>query len=183
MGLVESNASLRHLTAVYIGTTGSALTPTIFRWIRIQPNSPVWWQQTEVRNSGPFQPTYFFGSEARPVLVSRASRWLRIAKWRRVAACAVHAGGMLYLQTICVCHCRTTLRRGHTAECWVPRQLSDTADKGGQAWGRKRPPVDLLLSSTSHARQLTFSPRTQLSRTSALARVGYGGMYPGRGQM
>ena len=116
-------------------------------------------------------------------LALRARRWLRIAKWRRVAACAVHAGGVLYLQTICVCHCRTTMRRGHTAECWVPRQLSDTADNIGQAWGRKRPPVDLLLSSISHARQLTFSPRTQLSRMSALARVGYGGMYPGRGQM
>jgi len=38
-------------------------------------------------------------------------------------------------------------------------------------------------------RQLTFAtrtpapPRKQLSRTSALARVGYGGVYPGRGQM
>ena len=73
------------------------------------------------------------GSAARPVLISRAGRWLRIAKWRRVAACAVHAGGVLYLQTICVCSCRTNLRRGHRAECWVPRQLSDTADNGGQA--------------------------------------------------
>ena len=51
------------------------------------------------------------------------------------------------------------------------------------------PATDLLLSSISHARQLTFAPRTpapprkQLSRTSALARVGYGGVYPGRGQM
>ena len=116
-------------------------------------------------------------------LALRARRWLRIAKWRRVAACAVRAGGVLYLQTICVCRCRTTLRRCHRAECWVPRQLTDTADNGGQAWGQKRPPVDLLLSSISHARQLTFAPRTQLSRTSALARVGYGGMYPGRGQM
>jgi len=116
-------------------------------------------------------------------LALRARRWLRIAKWRRVAACAVHARGVLYLQTICVCRCRTTLRRGHRPECWVPRQLSDTADNGGQAWGRKRPPVDLLLSSISHARQLTFAPRIQLSRTSAPARVGYGGMYPGRGQM
>jgi len=49
--------------------------------------------------------------------------------------------------------------------------------------------LQLLLSSLSHARQLTFAPRTpapprkQLSRTSALARVGYGGLYPGRGQM
>jgi len=49
--------------------------------------------------------------------------------------------------------------------------------------------LQLLLSSVSHARQLTFAPRTpapprkQLSRTSALARVGYGGLYPGRGQM
>jgi len=49
--------------------------------------------------------------------------------------------------------------------------------------------LQLLLSSVSHARQLTFAPRTpaplrkQLSRTSALARVGYWGVYPGRGQM
>jgi len=49
--------------------------------------------------------------------------------------------------------------------------------------------LQLLLSSVSHARQLTFAPRTlapprkQLSRTPALARVAYGGMYPGRGQM
>ena len=27
----------------------------------------------------------------------------------------------------------TTLRRGHRAECWVPRQLCDTADNGGRA--------------------------------------------------
>jgi len=51
--------------------------------------------------------------------------------------------------------------------------------------------LQLLRSSVSlsHARQLTYAPRTpapprkQLSRTSALARVGYGGVYPGRGQM
>jgi len=49
--------------------------------------------------------------------------------------------------------------------------------------------LQLLLSSVSHARQLTFAPRTpapprkQLLRTSALAWVGYGGVYPGRGQM
>ena len=34
-----------------------------------------------------------------------------------------------------------------------------------------------------HRPRPTFAPQTQLSRTSALARVGYGGMYPGRGQM
>ena len=51
------------------------------------------------------------------------------------------------------------------------------------------PATELLRSSVSHARQLTFAPRTpapprkQLSRTSALALVGYGGMYAGRGQM
>ena len=49
--------------------------------------------------------------------------------------------------------------------------------------------LQLLLSSVSHARQLTFAPRTlapprkQLSRTSALARVGYGDLHPGRGQL
>jgi len=49
--------------------------------------------------------------------------------------------------------------------------------------------LQLLLSSVSHTRQLTFAPRTpapprkQLSRVSALAWVGYGGVYPGRGQM
>jgi len=51
------------------------------------------------------------------------------------------------------------------------------------------PATELLRSSVSHARQLTFAPRTpapprkQLSRTSAVARVGYGGVYLGRGQM
>jgi len=49
--------------------------------------------------------------------------------------------------------------------------------------------LQLLLSSVSDARQLIFVPRTpapprkQLWRTSALARVGYGGVYPGRRQM
>jgi len=47
----------------------------------------------------------------------------------------------------------------------------------------KRPPLSCC------GRHLTFAPRTpapsrkQLSRTSALALLGYGGVYPGRGQM
>ena len=67
----------------------------------------------------------------------------------------------------------TTLHRGHRAECWVPRQLCDTADNGGQAWGRKPPPLiwtDLMLSSISHARQLTFAPRTPVCPSAAWLR-------------
>jgi len=51
------------------------------------------------------------------------------------------------------------------------------------------PATEMLRLSVSHARQLTFAPRTpasprkQLSHTPALALVGYGGMYGGRGQM
>ena len=65
------------------------------------------------------------GSAARPVLVSRASR-SALASYRKVTTCRslCCAGGVLYLQTI-FCRCRTTERRGHRAECWVPRQLSD----------------------------------------------------------
>jgi len=60
----------------------------------------------------------------------------------------------------------------------------------GLGWVTQNGPMDnsARASLISHAQQLTFAPRTpapvrkQLSRTSALARVGYVGMYPGRGQ-
>ena len=41
--------------------------------------------------------------------------------------------GVCYICRHFVCRCRTTLRRGHRAEWWVHRQLSDTADNSGQA--------------------------------------------------
>ena len=73
--------------------------------------------------------------------------------------------------------------------CLLQRQPAAGPTLGSELAGTMLCGLQLLLSSVSHARQLTFAPRTpaplrkQLSRTSALARVGYGGVYPGRGQM
>ena len=71
--------------------------------------------------------------------------------------------------------------------CLLQRQPAAGPTLGSELAGTML--CGLQLSSISNARQLTFAPltpappRKQLSRTSALARVGYGGMYPGRGQM
>ena len=73
--------------------------------------------------------------------------------------------------------------------CLLQRLSAAGPSLGSELAGTMLCGLQLLLSSVSHTRQLTFAPRTpapprkQLSRTSALARVGYGGMYPGRGQM
>ena len=70
--------------------------------------------------------------------------------------------------------------------CWVPSCLCSLLLSSTAA---ETPETELLRSSVSHAQQLTFAPRTpaphrkQLSHTPALALVGYGGMYAGRGQM
>ena len=71
--------------------------------------------------------------------------------------------------------------------CLLQRQPAAGPSLGSELAGTMLCGLQLLLSSVSHARQLTFAPwtpappRKQLSRTSALARVGYGGMYLGRG--
>jgi len=73
--------------------------------------------------------------------------------------------------------------------CLLQRQPEAGPTLGSELAGAMLCGLQLLLSSVSHARQLTFAPRTpaplqkQLSRTPALALVGYGGMYAGRGQM
>ena len=66
--------------------------------------------------------------------------------------------------------------------CLLQRQPAPGPTLGSELAGTMLCGLQLLLSSVSHARQLTFAPRTptplrkQLSRTSALARVGYGGV-------
>ena len=75
----------------------------------------------------------------------------------------------------------TTLRRGHRAECWVPRQLCDTADNGGRAWGRKRP---LLICLAVHNPRPTVNICSPDTRPSSKTTVAYvcasAGWLPGR---
>jgi len=68
--------------------------------------------------------------------------------------------------------------------CWLPSHLCSLLLSSTAA---ETPATELLRSSVSHARQLTFAPRTpaphrkQLSHTSAPALVGYGGTVSGKG--
>jgi len=68
---------------------------------------------------------YTSGSAARPVLVSPSDD---------VSLLALCMPGVCYLQTVsAVAGRQSVAATGQTADCWVPRQLSDTADNGGKA--------------------------------------------------
>jgi len=80
---------------------------------------------------------YTSGSAARPVLVSRASR-SALASYRQVTTSllALCMPGLCYICrqfVAAVAGRQSVAATGQTADCWVPRQLSDTADNGGQA--------------------------------------------------